>query len=251
MYAAWETGDFRTTAGIYDPLVVFVPIREFPGAASHYLGSEGVREFTMAFFEPWTSLTIAAEEVIEIGDSVVVAALWRAEGRESGVQGEKRVFDVWTFRGDKAIRIEFFSDRAEALQAVGLQSRSDNVALAHAVIDAVEHRDVDRLIELTDPDVEWRSAFVAGTGGVYRGHAGVREYVRDMNDAWDVVRLDVDHEIGVGDAVMFVGRIQYRGKGSGVEAESESGYLLKFREGRVVIFRPFREPEKALAEIGL
>ena len=128
---------------------------------------------------------------------------------------------------------------------------SEKVALAHEVIDAVEHRDLGRLIELTDPDVEWRSAFVAGTGGVYRGHAGMHEYVSDHNDAWDIVRLDVDHEIGVGEVVMFVGRIHYRGKGSGVEAESESGYLLKFRDGRVVTFRPFRDPEKALETIGL
>jgi ketosteroid isomerase-like protein len=127
----------------------------------------------------------------------------------------------------------------------------ENLALAHDVIDAVEARDIDRLIELTDSEVEWRSAFVAGTGGVYRGHNGMREYVRDMKDAWDIVRLDVDHEIGVGEVVLFIGRIHYRGKGSGVEAESESGYLLKFREGRVVTFRPFREPEKALEAIGL
>jgi ketosteroid isomerase-like protein len=127
----------------------------------------------------------------------------------------------------------------------------ENVALAHKLIDAVELRDLDRLTELTDPDVEWRSAFVAGTGGVYRGHAGMREYISDMNDAWDIVRLDVDHEIGVGAVVVFVGRIHYRGKGSGIEAESESGYMLKFREGRVLTFRPFREPEAALEAVGL
>jgi len=126
-----------------------------------------------------------------------------------------------------------------------------NLARAHEVIDAVERRDLDALIELTDPDVEWRSAFVAGTGGVYRGHAGMREYVRDMKDAWDIVRLDVDHEIGVGDIVVFVGRIHYRGKGSGVEDETESGYVLKFAEGKVVGFRPFRDPEAALEAVGL
>jgi ketosteroid isomerase-like protein len=126
-----------------------------------------------------------------------------------------------------------------------------NLLLAHEVIDAVERRDAERLVELTDSDVEWRSAFVAGKEGGYRGHAGMREYVTDMNDAWDIVRLDVDHEIGVGDVVVFVGRIHYRGKGSGVEAESESGYMLKFRDGRVVTFRPFRDPEAALEAVGL
>ena len=60
----------------------------------------------------------------------------------------------------------------------------ENVELAHQVIDAVEHRDLVRLIELTEREVEWHSAFVVGgTGGVYRGHAGMREYVKDMNDA--------------------------------------------------------------------
>ena len=126
-----------------------------------------------------------------------------------------------------------------------------NLLLAHEVIDAVERRDAERLVELTDGDVEWRSAFVAGKEGGYRGHAGMREYVADMNDAWDIVRLDVDHEIGVGDVVVFVGRIHYRGKGSGVEAESESGYMLKFRDRRVVTFRPFRNPEGALEAVGL
>jgi ketosteroid isomerase-like protein len=123
--------------------------------------------------------------------------------------------------------------------------------LAHQVIDAVERRDADRLIELTDPGVEWRSAFAVTAGGLYRGHDGIREYVNDMNDAWEIVRLRVDDEIGVGNVVLFVGRIHYRGKGSGVEAESESGYVLRFREGLLVGFRPFRDPEKALAAVGL
>src|SRR5215212_2916723 len=127
----------------------------------------------------------------------------------------------------------------------------ENVGLAHQVIDAVERRDLKSLIELTDSEVEWRSAFVVTGGGLYRGHAGMREYVKDMNDAWEIVRLDVDHELGVGDIVLFVGRIHYRGKGSGVEAESESGYMLKFRQGKVARFRPFREPEKALEAVGL
>jgi ketosteroid isomerase-like protein len=127
----------------------------------------------------------------------------------------------------------------------------ENVNLAHQVIDAVEQRDVDRLIELSDPEVEWRSAFVVSASGLYRGHDGIREYVDNMNDAWDIVRLDVDHEMGVGRVVVFVGRIHYRGKGSGVESETKSGYVLTFRDGRLLRFRPFRDPEDALEAVGL
>ena len=120
--------------------------------------------------------------------------------------------------------------------------------LAHEVIDAVERRDEAALLELTDPEVRWHSAFAIG--GLYEGHAGMRRYVRDMIDAWDVVRLDVDHELDVGDVVVFVGRIQYRGKGSGVGGERASGYVLRFRGERVALFRPFAEPEEALASLG-
>jgi ketosteroid isomerase-like protein len=127
----------------------------------------------------------------------------------------------------------------------------ENVDLARRVIDALELRDTDRLIELTDPDVEWRSVFVVSGGGVYRGHDGIREYVRDMNDAWEIVRLDVDHEVSVGSVVLFLGRIHYRGKGSGVEADAESGLVMTVRAGRVVRFRPFRDPEKAIETMGL
>jgi hypothetical protein len=38
----------------------------------------------------------------------------------SGVPVELRYFTVWSFRGNKVIRIENFRERGEALEAVGL-----------------------------------------------------------------------------------------------------------------------------------
>ena len=63
----------------------------------------------------------------------------------------------------------------------------ENVKLADDLIAAVSRHDLGRLIELTDPDVEWHS-FLAqlSEGGVYRGHAGMRQYVSDVDDAWEV-----------------------------------------------------------------
>jgi hypothetical protein len=49
---------------------------------------------------------------------------------------------------------------------------------------------------------------------------------------------------------VFVGRIHYRGKGSGVESESPAGWMLKFRDRKLLCFRAFREPEQALAALG-
>jgi ketosteroid isomerase-like protein len=75
--------------------------------------------------------------------------------------------------------------------------------------------------------------------------------MRDLGDAWEIVRADVDDAIAVGNVAVLVGRIHYRGKGSGIETETAAGWMLKFRNGKVVRFRAFREPEEALEAAGL
>jgi ketosteroid isomerase-like protein len=127
-----------------------------------------------------------------------------------------------------------------------------NVELAREVLHALGTRDPDRLIALSDPEVEWHSFFAIGEGGgTYRGHDATRRYMSDLNDAFEITRAEVDDALGVGDVALLVGRIHYRGKGSGVESESPTGWMLKFRNGKVLCFRAFREPEQALETLSL
>jgi ketosteroid isomerase-like protein len=128
----------------------------------------------------------------------------------------------------------------------------ENVEIAARVVAALNQRDADGLIELADPDVEWRSFFAElGDEGVYRGHDGARRYMRDLHEAWEIVQVEVDGLLGIGDVVVGVGRVHYRGKGSGVESESQAGWMFSFRGTQLVQFRAFREPEQALKAVGL
>jgi ketosteroid isomerase-like protein len=128
----------------------------------------------------------------------------------------------------------------------------ETLGQAKRVMDALSRRDLSRLLSFADPEVEWQSFFAElGEGGVYRGHDGTREYLSDLDDAWEIVRADVDDGVAVGDVAVVVGRIHYCGKTSGIETESAAGWMLKFRGGRVIRFRAFREPEKALEAAGL
>jgi len=127
---------------------------------------------------------------------------------------------------------------------------SQNLRLATEITDAVARRDVPRLIELTDPDVEWRP-FATGLmeEGVYRGHDGIRQYVRDLDDAWELLRADVDDGLAIGATVLVVGRLRYRGRGSGVETENTAGWVIKFRDGKLISMRAFRDPEHVIAAL--
>ena len=113
-------------------------------------------------------------------------------------------------------------------------------------------RELARLIELTHPDVEWHSFLgQLGDGGLYKGHHGMRQYVRDLADAWERFSLEIVGAVEVGDIVLLVGDLRARGKGSGVETELQAGYMIKFRDGQVVRMRAFRDPEQAFEAVGL
>jgi ketosteroid isomerase-like protein len=127
----------------------------------------------------------------------------------------------------------------------------EKVAVVEEVIKAVAQQDAARLVELTDPKVEWHS-FLAQVGeGVYRGHDGIRRYVRDLSEALNLLRTEIDDVLVAGDVVVLVGRLRFRGKGSGVETEAPAGYVARLSGGRVAYMRAFRQPEQALLALGL
>lgn len=126
-----------------------------------------------------------------------------------------------------------------------------HVETALQVFEALGRGDATRLIELSDPEVERHSFFAQlREGGMYRGHPGLQEYVDDLQGAWEHVRAEVDDWLEVGDFAVFVGRIHYRGRASGLESASPAGWVFKFRDGKVLLFRAFREPEQALGAVG-
>lgn len=126
----------------------------------------------------------------------------------------------------------------------------ENVEIVHAVFAAIDKRDLGALLDATDPDIEWRSFFALG-GGEYHGHDELRQYVLDLTETFEVLRPEIEDLLCIGETVIGVGRIHYQGKGSGIEAESPAGWVFKFRAGRLVLFRAFGEPEKALQAVGL
>jgi ketosteroid isomerase-like protein len=73
-----------------------------------------------SFLEAWESLAIAAESLTEVGDTVLVKVRQTAIGKDSGAPAAFEYFQLWTFRGDRVIRLESVMHEARALEAVGL-----------------------------------------------------------------------------------------------------------------------------------
>jgi ketosteroid isomerase-like protein len=69
----------------------------------------------------WSEFRVEAEDFIDAGEKVVAIGRIRGRGRGSGIAVNGPVFMVWTFRDGSAVRQQWFADRSEALNAVGLQ----------------------------------------------------------------------------------------------------------------------------------
>lgn len=119
VYAA--RGDPEAVLAYYDPDVEFDASRfafgRLVGGAGVYRGHEGLRQFFREYYSAWSQIEDAYEELIDAGESVVTVVRARGRGRRSGVEVETSSAAVWTIRDGKVVRVEWFSDRDEALEA--------------------------------------------------------------------------------------------------------------------------------------
>jgi ketosteroid isomerase-like protein len=116
---AFNEGDVDAMVAELDPNVEWED-QPIPGLDPVYHGHEGVRRWAEAVMQELASLQVHIEGVSEAGDAVIVSTRVRAEGRSSGVEVQMHVYQVVTFREDKAARRQVFRTRQEALEAVGL-----------------------------------------------------------------------------------------------------------------------------------
>src|SRR3954447_20767057 len=89
--------------------------------AGVYRGPEGVARWGSAWAEAWDDWEFETEDYIDVGDRVVVIARMWARGKRSGVTVQRHDGLVITVRNGEAVRLDYFSSKAEALEAVGLR----------------------------------------------------------------------------------------------------------------------------------
>lgn len=115
------------------------------------------------------------------------------------------------------------------------------------VLDAVNDRDIEALIDLMHPDVEFFPILAALEGPVYSGHAGLRRWLRSLELDWEIyeTRLERIHDLGA--SALGLGSWRARGRTSGVELDSQPGaWHARVREGRLVWWRTYTDRAEAL-----
>lgn len=115
-YAAVNRGDMPGVLSFLDPEIEWDMSRSFPDGPV-YLGHNGVRRFFSDVNKLWDEFRLEIEELHAAGDDMVVIGWWSARGKGSTVPIRERGGWVWRMRAGKAVRMRFYLNPLEALDA--------------------------------------------------------------------------------------------------------------------------------------
>lgn len=91
-----------------------------PDQGTRYVGHEGWKQFIGEATEAWELVDIEPEERLETPDNRILAIdRWLFRGRD-GIEIERQLPTLFTFKNGLIARIDGFTDLAEAREAAGL-----------------------------------------------------------------------------------------------------------------------------------
>jgi len=127
----------------------------------------------------------------------------------------------------------------------------ENVDRATRAIDAFNETDVGSFAALTTRDFEWSPSMAAIEGEIFKGREGIEKYFASLDGAWERFHILSDEFRDRSDLVVMLGRLQGRGKGSGVPVDAALGMVFDFDSGLISRIRGYLDHDEALRVAGL
>ena len=121
---AYNRGDYDAALALLDEDVEWhVPeVAALDAPASGIVrGRARVAEQFARWLEAWETHAFQVTDALSHGDDVFVAGLQVGRGRHSGLDIRVPTFHVFTVRDQKIVAMRAFPERAEALEAAGLE----------------------------------------------------------------------------------------------------------------------------------
>jgi ketosteroid isomerase-like protein len=124
-----------------------------------------------------------------------------------------------------------------------------DIDVVKATFAAFSARDLDGVLAHSDPEIEFWAVTGerAGRTEPYRGHAGMRDYFRDVANVWEELRLTPREFRAVGDLVLVTGKVSARSRSRTVTGST--GWVWRVRDGKVVYGHVYESAADAIAAL--
>jgi ketosteroid isomerase-like protein len=119
IYDRFQAGDQDDALALLDPAIEVHDRPEIPDPQVYH-GHEGVLASLQTSQDTFDGLTLTPEEYVDAGDQVVVVFRFQGVGRGSGIEVDEQLAHRWTIRDGKAVRMDVYASREEALRVAGL-----------------------------------------------------------------------------------------------------------------------------------
>jgi ketosteroid isomerase-like protein len=136
------------------------------------------------------------------------------------------------------------------LRGVGVSQ--DNVEIVRRVMRCFANSEMDAAFADIDPQatLDWSNSN-APDRGVYVGYDAWRAFMQARDEVLAERRFDsVELLTPADDTVVLIGRVQERGRTSGIEVESRGAAVWTLREGKIVRFAIYQSSADALKAVG-
>ena len=127
---------------------------------------------------------------------------------------------------------------------------SANIEAVRRGTAAWDRGDLDEMLGYYDEAVEVVDPERAGAGP-FRGHEAFKQWFAEWLESWDHYSVDVEALVEVEDRVVLFQHHRGRAQGSGIELNQRGALLVRFRDGKIVLHRPFTHRADALEAAGL
>lgn len=119
-YAAFNLAGIEGILDSLDPDIEWRTWERFVREPRVYRGHAGVREVLRIFTENFDDFSAEPLEFIDAGERVVVPVKLSGRAKGTGESASFELVHVWTVNGRRAGRLDVYSSKAEALEAVGM-----------------------------------------------------------------------------------------------------------------------------------
>ena len=128
--------------------------------------------------------------------------------------------------------------------------RDENLALLREGIEAYNRRDLSFVIERAGDDIEVYAHPELLNTGTYRGREAFENWMREWQEAWAQITLDVRGAEAIGDNHILVDVGQSAiGVASGVPVEMDIFQLIEVSDGEIKRFHLYPNRETAMAAL--
>ena len=124
-----------------------------------------------------------------------------------------------------------------------------DIEVVKAIFAAFADRDLDGVLAVSDPDIEFTAVTGEQAGRIepYRGHAGMRQYFRDVAEVWEELRLTPREFRVVGDLVLVTGKASARSRSRTITGST--GWVFGVRDGKVTYAHVYASAADAIAAV--